>query len=531
MILMIDNYDSFTYNLVQYFMQLGEKVTVIRNDEVTVQEALALDFSHLVISPGPGNPDDTGISKEVMMAVLGKKPILGVCLGHQTIGALFGGKIVSAKRIMHGKSDMIRHDGKGVFKGLANPLKMIRYHSLAIEKESFPASLEITATSSDGEIMGVRHREYDVHGVQFHPESIGSEEGLTLLANFIGSETAQFSVGDVLKKVTTSQSLSRHEAADFMKAVTEGMVTPAQIGSFLTALTMKGVNVDELTGFAGFLRSRSAQVSGDASRMLIDTCGTGGDSSGTFNISTASAFVAAGAGAFVAKHGNRSITSKAGSADVLESLGVSIGMSPAQASSALDKTGMTFMFAPGYHPAFKNIMGPRKELGFRTVFNIMGPLLNPAGAKAQVIGVFSAEYTQLIAETLRNLGTTRALVVHGRDGLDEFTLTNTTLVYELKDGWIRNYEFDPVAYGFNLCEKSELKGGTATQNADIIRAVLNGEKGPKRDIVVINSAAAIYVSGLVNDFSEAIRRAQDSIDTGAAKDVLDRLIVESKKEI
>lgn len=529
MILMIDNYDSFTYNIVQYFMELGEEVVVYRNDEITAEEAAKLDFTHLVISPGPGRPKDTGISIELIKMVMGKKPILGVCLGHQTIGELFGGEIVSAGKIMHGKADTVRHDGKGVFSGIINPVKIIRYHSLVIDPETIPDCLEVTAKSSDGEIMGIRHKKYDIEGVQFHPESIGSEEGLKMLSNFIEGDRDMFSIGDILKKVVGGEDLTKEEAREFMSKVTDGDVTPAQIGSFLTALTIKGVTVDELTGFAGFLKSKATVVPLTSDKDLLDTCGTGGDGSGTFNISTTCAFVAAGAGAVIAKHGNRSITSKSGSADVLEELGVKIDMTPDQAGNAIDKAGMAFLFAPGYHPAFKNIMGPRKELGFRTVFNIMGPLLNPAGVSAQVIGVFAEEYTELMAQVLKNLGLKKALVVHGRDGLDEFTLTDTTKVTELNDGWIKTWEFDPVEYGFSLCDKSDLKGGNATENAGIIKAVLEGEEGPKRDIVVINSAAAIYSYGISNDFKEAIELAKKSIDSGAAKKALDSLVAISKE--
>jgi anthranilate phosphoribosyltransferase len=260
----------------------------------------------------------------------------------------------------------------------------------------------------------------------------------------------------------------------------------------------------------------------------VDTCGTGGDSSGTFNISTAAAFVAAGAGARVSKHGNRSITSRSGSADVLDALGVSTKMGPEEASRAIQEAGMAFLFAPIYHPAFKNIGAPRREVGFRTVFNMMGPMLNPARAKAQVVGVYSPELTETVARILANLGVKRALVVHGFDGIDEISLAAATKVTELKEGWTRTYTLDPTEYGFELCASADLKGGDAAENAAIIERVLAGEPGPKRDIVVLNAAAAIYAADLAVDFGAAIDSARAAIDSGAAARVLESLRALSK---
>jgi len=523
MILMIDNYDSFTYNLVQYFMQLGEQVTVYRNDEITAAEAEDLDFDFIVISPGPGRPKDSGCSLDMVKAFAGKKPILGVCLGHQVIGEVFGGQIVQAKKIMHGKSELVSHDGKSIFAGLPNPLRSIRYHSLAVKKENLPDKFEISATSSDGEIMALRHKTMRVEGVQFHPESIGSEAGIKLLANFLSGVVEIPPVRILLKKVLAGENLSEYECKHFMEQVTEGNISPTQIGSFLTSLSIKGATAGELTGFAKVLYEKAMPVPIQQGIRLTDTCGTGGDDSGTFNISTTAAFVACGAGVKIAKHGNRSITSRSGSADVLEALGVRIDMGPKEAAKALQDTGMCFLFAPRYHPAFKNIMGPRRELGFRTIFNMMGPMLNPAKVQSQVMGVFSSEFTELIAEVLGNLGVKHALVVHGSDGLDEFTLTGPTKVTELKEGWMRNWTFDPLDYGFDYCSTGDLKGGTAEENAIYLLRILSGEKGPRRNIVVINAAAAIFAADIVDNFKDAILKAEESIDSGAARNILDKL--------
>jgi anthranilate synthase/phosphoribosyltransferase len=525
MVLIIDNYDSFTYNIAQLFMRLGEEVKVVRNDAITVDEAEALDFDRLVISPGPGRPESAGLSIDLIRHFAGRKPILGVCLGHQAIGAAFGARIVRARRVMHGKADTIGHDGKTIFSDAPNPLRVIRYHSLAIERESLPPGFEVSATSSDGEIMAIRHTEYRIEGLQFHPESIGTEAGERLVRNFISGVREIPSVKSMLKRIASREDLSRAEARSFMDQIAEGSVSQAQVGAFLAGLTVKGPTIEEMTGFASSLYDRAVRLPLPADLSTVDTCGTGGDSSGTFNISTAAAFVAAGAGARVSKHGNRSITSRSGSADVLEALGVSTNMGPTEAATAIAEAGMAFLFAPTYHPAFKNIGGPRREVGFRTVFNMMGPMLNPARAKAQVVGVYAPELTETVALILGNLGVGRALVVHGLDGIDEISLASVTKVTELKDGWTRSYTIDPSEYGFELCASADLKGGDAAENASIIVRVLAGEPGPKRDVVVLNAAAAIFVAGLASDYGTAIEAARASIDSGAAGRVLEALRV------
>jgi anthranilate synthase/phosphoribosyltransferase len=523
MVLLIDNYDSFTYNLAQAFMQLGEEVRVVRNDAITADQAEAMDFDRLVVSPGPGRPENAGLSIELIRRFAGRKPILGVCLGHQAIGAAFGARIVRAARIMHGKSDTIAHDGKTLFSDLPNPLRGIRYHSLAIDGATVPEGFEVSATASDGEIMAIRHLEHRIEGLQFHPESIGTEEGLKILRNFLSGVRELPSAKALLKKLSSREELSREEARGLMGQVAEGAFTQAQVGAFLASLTLKGPTVEEITGFASALRDRAVKVELPAGMATVDTCGTGGDVSGTFNISTTAAFVAAGAGARVAKHGNRSITSRSGSADVLESLGVSTKMGPAEAARAIGEAGMAFLFAPGYHPAFKNLGGPRRELGFRTVFNMMGPMLNPAGSEAQVMGVYAPELTEVAARVLGNLGVKRALVVHGLDGVDEISLAAPTKVTELRDGWTRSYVLDPAEYGFELCGRADLKGGDAAENARITERILAGDPGPKRDVVLLNAAAAIYAAGLAPDLRASLEAARASIDSGAAQRVLEKL--------
>jgi len=528
MVLMIDNYDSFTYNLVQYFMGLGEEVVVKRNDEITVEEAEGLEFDYLVISPGPGRPDSSGCSKDMITNFMGKKPILGVCLGHQTIAELFGGKIVQAEKIMHGKTDMVTHDGKNLFAGLPNPLKLVRYHSLVLEESSLPEDFEITSKSSDGAIMGIRHKTERVEGVQFHPESIASESGYRILYNFLNGIKEVPPVKKMLANIVAGIDLSLDEASHITEEMVSGNMTEAQIGAFMTGMTMKGVKVQELSGIASVLLKKAKTIP-EMSIELTDTCGTGGDSSGSFNISTASAFVAAGAGVSIAKHGNRSITSKSGSADLLEKLNIKIDLSPEDAALCIEECGFAFLFAPNYHSAFKNIMGPRRQVGFRTLFNIIGPLINPARVKQQVIGVFAPELTELVAGALNELGVKRAFVVHGDSGLDEISLTGTTKVTEVKDGWVKTYYFDPQDYGFEYCKLEDLKGGDAEENANMIMRILQGAKGPHRDVVVLNAAAAIVVSGIAKDFAAGIALAKSSLDSGAALARLESVVEFSKR--
>ena len=523
MTLIIDNYDSFTYNLAQAFLSLGEEVKVFRNDRITGDEAEALDFDRLVVSPGPGVPQTAGRSIELIRRFAGRRPILGVCLGHQAIAAAFGATIARASRIMHGKVDEISHDGKSIYSDLPNPLRVMRYHSLVVKPGTLPEGFEVSSRSPDGDIMGIRNAELRIEGVQFHPESIGTEEGARMLANFLSDAKERPSAKALLKKVSSRESLGAEEARVFMDRIAEGSASPAQIGAFLAAVTLRGPTVEEIVGFAASLRERAVALPLRSSDGIIDTCGTGGDSSGSFNISTTASLVAVGAGVKVAKHGNRSITSRSGSADVLESLGVPIRLSPAQAARSIEEAGMAFLFAPDYHPAFKNIGGPRRELGFRTLFNMMGPLLNPARVKAQVIGVYSAELTETVARVLAELGHTRAFVVHGLDGLDELSLAAPTKITELREGWIRTWTLQVEDLGLTRCNPADLRGGDAERNARILESVLAGEEGPMRDATLLNAAAAIVVAGQATDLREGLEVARTSIDSGAAARALERL--------
>ena len=321
-------------------------------------------------------------------------------------------------------------------------------------------------------------------------------------------------IQEAISKLVNKQSLTQNQAEQVMNQIMDGKATDAQIAAFITALRLKSETIDEITAFAKIMREKSQTIRPKAS-YLVDTCGTGGDNSNTFNISTASAFVVSGAGAAVAKHGNKSISSKCGSADVLAELGINIEMQPAQVEKCIEDIGIGFMFAPLFHPAMKYASKARKEIGIRTIFNILGPLTNPANAKSQLVGVFDEKLLMNIAKTLNNLGSRHAIVVNG-NGLDEITICGKTDVCELKNNKIDVYSINPIDFGFKLSSLDNIKGGSVSENAKIILDILNGSKGPKGDIVLLNAAAALLATDIVEDYRDAIELANYSIDSGNA---------------
>lgn len=365
---------------------------------------------------------------------------------------------------------------------------------------------------------------------------------------YLGKQTGDFTnrrpehrelfVGGLQDLVTSGADLSRADATYAMEEILSGRVHPLQIATFLAALKFKGETVDELVGFATAMRRHATPIFSSprpADEVIVDTCGTGGDSSGTFNVSTAAAFVVAGAGVRVAKHGNRSISSRCGSADVLEQLGVKIDLAPDRVGRAIEQVGIGFLFAPAVHASTRHAMPVRRELKFRTVFNLLGPLTNPANAKAQVVGVYERGVTELMATALGELGVKRAFVVHGAEGLDEISLVGETHVAELRDGVVRKFTVTPEDFGVARAPLEAIRGGDAKHNAEIIhkilgRSLLYREHGPHRDIVLANSAAALVAAGRAGDFLEGVRLAAHSIDSGAARERLEALVVFSQTD-
>ncbi|MBN2417134.1 anthranilate phosphoribosyltransferase [bacterium] len=322
-------------------------------------------------------------------------------------------------------------------------------------------------------------------------------------------------VQSAIAKCIGGTHLSREEASRTAEDIMSGKATGAQIGSLLTALRIKGETIDEITGFTAAMRAQCVAVP-CVSDSLVDTCGTGGDGKGTFNVSTVSAFVAAGAGCKVAKHGNRAISGKCGSADLLAELGIPLHLPPEAVAACIREAGIGFLFAPAYHSAMKYVLGPRREIGARTIFNVLGPLTNPAGVRRQVIGVYHPDLTPTLAHVLKALGSLHVLVVHGRDGTDEISLSGETLVAELKGGTVREYTIHPEQFGMRSASLASVRGGGSEENVRIALDVLGGEPGPARDIVLLNAGAVIYVSGRSESLAAGIDAAGASIDSGSA---------------
>lgn len=530
MILIIDNYDSFTHNLYQYFREITEEeVKVFRNDALTVDKIAIMAPSAIVISPGPGRPEDAGISEEVILRFMGRIPILGVCLGHQAMVHALGGRVIQASRIVHGKAEDIWVDGKGIFRSIQSPARFTRYHSLAADEETLPDELEITARSADGQIMGVRHKKFVMEGVQFHPESIASEEGKKLLRNFLNYRREPFDAVAVLARIMGGESLSRVEAARFMDELTEGSLNDMQIAGFLAALGTKGPTSEEIAGCASVLQKKRVVVNSQDDKPCLDTCGTGGDGLHTFNISSMAALIAAAAGAKVAKHGNRAVSSQTGSADFYTALGLEIGLSAPEAQDMLNRNDFAFLFAPTYHSAMRFAGPARRALRVKTLMNLMGPLVNPAAAEFQLIGVYDEKLCASMAEAAHLLGCKKVMVVHGRDGLDEISVCATSRVIVVDgNGELIDSEFDPVSLGITPYPVDSLRGGDSTTNASIAK-VLAGLEDPSvlngaglhpqgldaiRDACLVNAGAALHVYGIAPDIAHGYSLASSALKDG-----------------
>lgn len=531
MILVIDNYDSFTYNLVQYLGTIRPDIQVVRNDQVTLEEIEKWDPSHILLSPGPGYPEEAGICINVVKKFQGKIPILGICLGHQAICQAYGAVIASAKELMHGKKSLVTLKSDcSLFAGLGVTIEAARYHSLAVKRDTLPDCLKITAQTEDGEVMAVEHKEYPVYGLQFHPESVLTTKGMKILENFVKIERKERKVmiKEAIHTLMDGKDLSYEMAKGVMEEMMDGTATQAQMGAFLAALRMQGETIDEITAFAQVMRDKGIKI--QPQREVIDIVGTGGDEAGTFNISTTSAFVVAAGGIPVAKHGNRSVSSKSGAADVLEKLGANVSLDPEQNETILNRTGMCFLFAPVYHSSMKYAAPVRQQMGVRTVFNILGPLSNPAAATMQLLGVYDKKLVEPLAKVLGNLGVTRGVAVCGADGLDEITLTGETLVCEIRFGKVKSYTISPEQFDMERCDLSCLVGGDPQENARITRDILEGrERGPKRNVVLLNAGMSLYLGIDGITLEEGIKMAGELIDSGKAAEKLEEFIKATKE--
>lgn len=525
MILLIDNYDSFTYNIYQAFSNLGYPIKVLRHDKTTLEEIESLNPSYIVLGPGPKTPRDSILNIQIVQKFKGIYPILGICLGHQAILSAFGVEIKNAKNIVHGKVEPLIHNQKGIFRHISQKTPIARYHSLVGKREEIPECFIISGMSEDGEVMAVEHKQYHLIGLQFHPESIGTKEGEKMLQNFLHYAREPIPVKDYLKKCLKLESLNFQESYNLMDELTEGNLTDAQIGSILTSLEIKGVDEYELAGFASVLKQKAVRFeTKDTHRIRLDMVGTGGSNAKTFNVSTTCALLLATlakkANFGIIKHGNRAITSKSGSADLLSALGINPNMELQNAQKAYEELNLTFLFAQKFHSAMRFAAPARGSLGFKTAFNLIGPLSNPASITHQLIGVFDKAYTEIMAKALAILGIKRAMVVSGLDGYDEISLCAPTQITELREGTIKTYIFNPVEVGLSFASYSMLRGGDAKENAQITMDIFDAKPSPKLDLVALNLGAALCVCEQADSLREGFFRAKQIIESKEVFEVL-----------
>lgn len=518
MILVIDNYDSFTFNVTQLLATVTTKeIKLVRNDEYTVQQLADMNPEYLIVSPGPGAPYQAGVCEEAIKYFAGKIPILGICLGHQAICEAFGARIVQAKYIRHGIVEDIDLDGKGLFRTIGKSCKFTRYHSLVADESTLSPDFEVTARAKDGDIMGVRHKTLPIEGIQFHPESIASEHGKELLSAFINYRRENLPVASYLNQLIAKKDLSEEQAALFMDNVADGTMDQVQMGAILTAMAAKGPATSEMIGCAKALLKVKTPFPCQK-KGLAEIVGTGGDGKGSFNISSMSALVAASCGQPVAKHGNRAVSSKSGAADFFENLGINIMASPDKTAQLVEKTDFGFLMAPVYHSAMRFAAPVRKALGIKTIMNILGPLLNPAGAEYEVLGVYSPDLLQDYARAAKGLGAKRVMVVCSRDGYDEISPIVPTDVYQIDEHGNENrYVIDPSKFGVPDCSEDELMGGTGADNAKLAMDVLEGHgRATIKTAVGLNTGAVLYLCGKARSLKDGYAMALDSIDSGKA---------------
>ncbi|MDR1922127.1 MAG: anthranilate phosphoribosyltransferase [Candidatus Adiutrix sp.] len=511
MLLIIDNYDSFTYNLSQAFQRLGRVPLVVRNDAPGLLELAGRDdLTEVCLSPGPGRPGTAGLCARFLELLTEKGrrlPVLGVCLGHQVLAEFAGLPVVLAGRVMHGRASLVEHCGTGLFQGLPQPMKAGRYHSLLAgepDKSALRFELEITARTPEGEIMALAYRDWPWVGIQFHPESVLTPQGQDLLANFLTGGAPQTAaaaparetpepISRTFETLGLRRDLDREMAERIFERLMDGELSQAQAGALLLSLRTKGETPVEVAAAARAVLKR-ANPAPKAQGPALDVVGTGGDNRFSFNCSTGTALTCAALGHQVLKHGNRSVSSRSGSADVLERLGFNIELPVSEAPAQLARTNFLFLYAPQYHPAFRHIMPVRRELGVRTLFNILGPLVNPAQPSHRLIGVYQPELLDLMAGALVRLGSVTAAVVHGAGGYDELTPLGPAQVRLVREGRIESLILDPAEYGLSPCAPEELAIRDPAEGARVLRSLLTGG-GPKpmSGMLAFNVALALLL--------------------------------------
>ena len=531
MILLIDNYDSFVFNVAQYLGELtDEEVRTVRNDQLTLAEIRALKPSRIVLSPGPKHPKDSGICLEILKEIT-DIPILGICLGHQAFGLVHGATVKRLEVPLHGKTSVltVTEPQSVLFKGLPQQFSVMRYHSLYVDKDTLPQELIITALSDDGVIMALQHKTKPIHSIQFHPESFFTEYGKNILKNFLIGTQAVQSVQNTeekakayanevfktaLKKLQENQPLGDSDFKQICEVLHSKQYDIVQLGALLVLISEKSLYPESLTAFVRNILAYSTTFADP--RPMIDLCGTGGDGLKTINISTTVAFIVAALGVKVAKHGNRSVTSQSGSTDVLGELGIAMESNLMKQLDSLEKNGLAFFHAPFFHNLVGEVREVRQRLGIRTVFNVLGPLLHPnTKLKYQLVGLYHEPVMRLYAETLQLLGREHALVVRGNDGLDEISICDETKIVEVKGKQILEYTIAPEMFGFKRAFHADIQGGTPTENAEILRRTLKGEeRGAKADIVILNAMFALYTANVVKHPAEAKPLIEEALRSG-----------------
>jgi len=512
MYLLVDNFDSFTYNLYALFKNTGVDVEVVKNNEPVKK---SFKYKGIILSPGPSSPDNAGNLLEYIKLYKGKIPIFGVCLGMQAIGLFEGYNIRRAKTIQHGKTDKIQPYSESVlFDGIGKSFTGVRYHSLVVD---IPVSdPKVKAVSeSDGEVMAYEDRENMLFGVQFHPESILSEKGEEIVKNFLNfCQTSQkpliVDYKKAIKKIVAGEGLSLSESEAVFSLMADGKLSDVEISAVLTALAVKGESVEEVAGALNALEKRKLKVDLNGIKA-IDTCGTGGDGKSSFNISTASALTLAAMGIPVVKHGNRAVSGSFGSADILQSFGIEFPSNPEHASEILKKNNFVFLFASYFHPAMKNVAPVRKQLGFPTVFNMLGPLLNPADVPYQIIGVPNLKKAELIAKVVALKDRKRVIVYSSKDGYDEVSTNDITVCFDVKSGEIEKFEINPA----DFFEPFPVPSANSPEEAELaFMRTVNGSDPLTVKTVALNVALAMKCLGISENLKENFEKANEFLSSG-----------------
>ena len=524
-ILVLDNYDSFTYNLVHMIRELGfgEQMDVYRNDEIGLDDVARYD--KILLSPGPGLPEEAGIMPELIKRYAPKKHILGICLGHQGIAESFGAELYNMEEVLHGVRTpaKVLNEKDPIFNGLPQDLEVAHYHSWAVVKESVNGELDILAEDDQGCIMALRHNKFPVYGLQFHPESVITDHGMQMLKNWLelpiihpeSSATPNpNNMKAILNHLFEHHTLSKVEAKEVLTNIAKGgMYNNSQVTAFLTVFIMRGIRVEELAGF------REAMLELCIPAPLteynpIDLCGTGGDGKDTFNVSTLASFVTAGAGVAVAKHGNYGVSSVSGSSNVIEFFGGKFSNEPDMLRKQMDKANICFLHAPLFHPAMKNVGPIRRELGVKTFFNMLGPMVNPAFPKNQLVGVFNLELARLYGYLYQQTDK-RFIILHALDGYDEVSLTGDCK-YLSNDG---DHLLTSEMLGLNTWQPEDLHGGKTVEDAaQIFARVLNNEgTEAQTQVVIANAAMAIHCAKPELSIWDSVAAARESLESGKAK--------------